>query len=94
MRAYRIFYYWKHVQGHDVTSEFTKKTGAIPAENTDDAIEKFKELNPDMGRHIKKNEKGYFYGDFPTWRYDNKPLEIKEVELVNTKQNEQRTKAH
>lgn len=81
MRLYRIFNHWLHREGHWVTSEYTKEKGPILAENQDHAIEKFKLQHPKMGQYIKKNEKGYFYGDLPHFLSDKKPLEIKEVEL-------------
>lgn len=82
MKNYRIEYYWKHVQGHIVTQVFHE---SISAENKDDAIEKFKEINPKLGQFIRKDKDGdYIYGSAASFVSLDKNNQVKAINL-NTK---------
>lgn len=55
MKAFDIEYIWKHVQGHTVVEKINSNVGTIFAEDTDTAIEMFKNLNPLLGQYIRKD---------------------------------------
>jgi hypothetical protein len=76
MKKFAILYHWIHVEGHQVTYDYTKD-GLIEAESTDDAIKRFKEKKPELGQYILQKGQQYYYGYLPTWQYKNIPLEIK-----------------
>ena len=78
MKKYKILHHWRHIEGHLVTDDYTKD-GLIEAESTDDAIEKLKSKKPELGQYILKSGNEYLYGYIPTWKSENKPLEIKQV---------------
>lgn len=63
MKNYEILYQWKHVQGHLATSKWNNRF--VQANSEDEAIQKFKNENEDVGKWIKKIE------STGTWAYGN-----------------------
>lgn len=83
MKAFDIEYIWKHIQGHIVVEKVNNSVGTIFAEDADTAIEMFKNLNPLLGQHIKKDSDGdWRYGSYNDFlNFGDKTHIIKAVEL-------------
>lgn len=72
MKAFNIIHTYKHKEGHLVTETINK--AVIFAEDSDTAIEMFKDLSPKLGRYIQKDEDGF-------WGYGHNLNSIKAVEI-------------
>lgn len=86
MKAFDIKHTWKHVQGHTVVDKINNKIGTIFAEDSDNAIEMFKNLSPLLGQYIKKDSDGdWRYGNYDDFlKFGDKTHIIKAVELKQT----------
>jgi len=72
MKAFNIIHTYKHREGHLVTETINKAT--IFTEDSDTAIELFKDLNSTLEKYIQKDEDGF-------WRYAQNFKSIKAIEI-------------
>ena len=81
MKRFNIVHNWKHVQGHTVYDNFNKEP--IFANDENEAMQMFIDLNPKLGRYIIKDSDGdYIYGTPSIWNQWDGSLKNHQVRAV------------